>query len=384
MTSGRAGRPLQFSILRKDAASRARLGRLSTPHGDVETPIFMPVGTQGTVKSLTPRTLREVGTRIVLSNTYHLYLRPGHEVVRKLGGLHRFIQWHGPILTDSGGFQVYSMNDLVTVSESGVTFRSHLDGTEHFFSPEVSMDVQRDLGADIVMALDECTPYPASFDRTLSSLELTARWAERCREAHAEPGQALFGIVQGGVYPELRRLSARQIVSLGFDGYAVGGLGLGETKELTYRMLDATVPLLPEEKPRYLMGIGTPEDLVECVWRGVDMFDCVMPTRNARNGSLFTSNGRRIVKNSRYAEDERPLDEACGCYTCRNFSRAYLRHLFLAGEILSAVLNTIHNLHYYHSLMTAIRDALRRDALSEFRQRFAASRAAANADNSEA
>ncbi len=343
---------------------------LTLPHGRVDTPAFMPVGTLGSVKAVDPEDLKATGTQIVLANTYHLMLRPGHEVVRKLGGLHRFMAWDGPILTDSGGFQVFSLAALRELSAEGVTFRSHLDGSEHFLSPGKAVEIQEALGADIIMCLDECPPHPASREEVRSAVERTTAWAMRCREASKSEASTLFGIVQGGVYPDLRALSAKQITALDFAGYAVGGLSVGETKTEMYAAMEHTLPLLPEDRPRYLMGVGAPEDFVEGVWRGADMFDCVMPTRNARNGQALTRFGKLVIKNSVHAEDAAPLDPECGCYCCRNFSRAYLRHLFNARELLGYRLLTIHNLYYYQELMSGLRTAVAEGRLSEFREAF--------------
>jgi queuine tRNA-ribosyltransferase len=365
---------MKFTLLKQDSGSAARLGSIETAHGTIPTPIFMPVGTQATVKSMTPDDLHQAGARIILSNTYHLYLRPGHELVRKLGGLHNFMQWHGPILTDSGGFQVFSLGELRKISEEGVKFRSHIDGSAHFISPEVSIAIQEALGADIIMCFDECPPSPGDYAYVKSSLELTTRWAGRCKEAHTRSDQALFGIVQGGIFPELRQQSMSELQEIGFDGYALGGVSVGEEKEKMLDVLRFSAPFFPTDKPRYVMGIGTPEDLVEAINAGFDMFDCVMPTRNARNGMLFTSKGRINIKRGEYLEDEAPLDEECGCYVCRTFSRAYLRHLFRCGEILSARLNTLHNLHYYLDLMAQARQAISEDRFAEFRREFYAKR----------
>ncbi|MFP4036081.1 MAG: tRNA guanosine(34) transglycosylase Tgt [Desulfobacteraceae bacterium] len=359
-----------FSILDVSRDTAARRGRLLTRRGVVETPVFMPVGTQGSVKAVGSEELEELGARIILANTYHLYLRPGHEVIRRLGGLHRFMSWPGALLTDSGGFQVYSLATLRSVSDQGVLFRSHLDGSRHFLGPEQAMEIQEALDSDIVMALDECVPYPADKARVEQALRRTNLWAARCRERGAGPGQALFGIIQGGMYDDLREESAEALVEMDFDGYAVGGLSVGEDKETRERVLARTVPLLPHDRPIYLMGVGAPEDIVEAVCLGVDMFDCVMPTRNARNGTLFTSRGRMSIKSARYACDERPVDEECGCPVCTRYSRAYLRHLFMAKEILAYRLNTIHNLYYYHGLMDSIRAAVSEDSMQEFRKRF--------------
>ena len=349
---------MDFQIIQTDPHSGARLGRCRTPHGSFETPAFMPVGTQATVKSLTPEDLRELGAEIVLSNTYHLYLRPGHERIRRLGGLHKFMHWDGPLLTDSGGFQLFSLKALARVSEEGVRFQSHLDGSTHEITPERAVEIQAALGADIVMCLDECTPYPASREEAELSLDLTLRWARRCRESFRGESQSLFGIVQGGMHADLRRRSVESLVEIGFDGYAIGGLSVGESKEQRVEILRDTAPGLPALQPRYLMGVGTPWDIARAVEQGVDMFDCVLPTRNARNGMLFTRTGRVVIKNAAHADDEGPVDPECSCYTCRNYSRAYLRHLYLAEEILAMRLNTIHNLHFYLRFMKEIREAL--------------------------
>lgn len=343
---------------------------MSTPHGRFETPVFMPVGTQGSVKALSPEDLEEVGARIILSNTYHLYLRPGHGLIKKLGGLHRFMNWSGPILTDSGGFQVYSLSKLRTISDEGVTFQSHLDGSTHFLGPKEAMAVQQALGSDIMMAFDECAPYPADYEYVENSVRLTSLWAERCLEHKENNLQALFGIVQGGVYGDLRERSARDLVAMDFDGYALGGLSVGEDMKTRLRVIEETIPFLPEDKPVYLMGVGKPEDIVEAALLGVDMFDCVMPTRNARNGTLFTGKGKVVIKNACYTDDTGPVEENCGCYTCSHYSRAYLRHLFMAREILAYRLNTIHNLSYYMRLMAEIREAIRNGTLEEFRNEF--------------
>lgn len=361
-----------FEVLHRSSSSHARAGRIRTAHGAFDTPVFMPVGTLGSVKAISPDELEEMGVGILLSNTYHLYLRPGHEVIQELGGLHRFMGWNRSILTDSGGFQVYSLATLRTISEEGVVFRSHIDGSEHVIGPEKAMEIQEALGSDIAMAFDECAPYPAERDYVASSVRLTTRWARRCRERGVGRDQALFGIVQGGMFRDLRLESARALRDLDFDGYALGGLSVGEDRETRERVIAETVPHLPEDRPVYLMGVGTPEDIVGAVQLGVDMFDCVMPTRNARNGSLFTSKGRLTIKNARYARDERPVEEGCQCYTCTRFSRAYLRHLYLSREILAYRLNTIHNLYYYARLMEDIRAAIRDDTLDLFCDRFLA------------
>jgi queuine tRNA-ribosyltransferase len=330
----------------------------------------MPVGTQGSVKALSSDDLEGVGIEIILANTYHLYLRPGHHIVEKLGGLHRFMSWKAPILTDSGGFQVYSLARLRSISDEGVTFQSHLDGSKHFIGPKEAMDVQGALGADIIMSFDECAPYPAGHDYVENSVRLTTLWAERCLEHKGREDQALFGIVQGGMFPDLREKSAKALVDMNFEGYALGGLSVGEDRETRRRIIEKTVTFLPEEKPVYLMGVGKPEDILDAVFLGVDMFDCVLPTRNARNGTLFTPRGPLVIKNARYADDPGPVDETCACYTCTHYSRAYLRHLFMARELLSYRLNSIHNLYYYTRFMSEIRGAIKEGRLDEYGQRF--------------
>ncbi|MBZ4659195.1 MAG: queuine tRNA-ribosyltransferase [Desulfacinum sp.] len=364
------GKSVHFEIICRDKEVAARRGRFRTSHGVVETPVFMPVGTQGTVKSLTPQELEELGARIILGNTYHLYLRPGAERIARLGGLHRFMGWRGSILTDSGGFQVFSLAKIRTIDEEGVAFQSHIDGSRHVITPEKSVQIQEALGSDIAMCFDECTPYPVTYEYAKASMERTVRWARRCLEAHRREDQALFGIVQGGIFLDLRRACLEELAALDLPGYALGSLSVGEPKEEMLAVLEEVTPALPADKPRYLMGVGTPEDLVEGVRCGVDMFDCVMPTRNARNGMLFTSWGSIQIKNARYADDPRPVEEGCGCTTCRNFSRAYLRHLFMARELLAYRLNTIHNLHYYLGLMAEIRESLEKGAFSQWRRRF--------------
>ncbi|MBI2113956.1 MAG: tRNA guanosine(34) transglycosylase Tgt [candidate division NC10 bacterium] len=349
---------MRFELLATDKTTNARRGRLITPHGGVETPVFMPCGTQATVKTLDPRDLHEEGCELILCNTYHLFLRPGHEVVKELGGLHRFMGWDRTILTDSGGYQVLSLAALRHITEEGVTFQSHLDGSRHVLSAEKVIEIQLALGADILMALDECPPHAADFDYHRASMERTARWAKRCRAAHPGDEPALFGIVQGGTHLDLRSRSAEETRRIGFSGYALGGLGIGEEPARRNAVVAHTTALLPADAPRYLMGVGTPQDLLEGIAHGVDMFDCVLPTRNARNGTLFTSTGRLNIKGAAYARDERPADPACACYTCRCFSRAYLRHLYVADEILGLRLNTIHNLHYYADLMRQARQAI--------------------------
>ena len=356
--------------LKKGGKSGPRYGKLVTPHGEVETPVFMPVGTQGSVKACCTEDLIRHKVPMVLANTYHLYLRPGHSRIQKLGGLHQFINWPKPILTDSGGYQVYSMGDLRKVTEEGVLFQSHIDGTEHLLTPEKVVQIQAALGVDIAMVLDECLPNPSSFEAAKSSMERTLRWALRCREAGREENIALFGIVQGGIFQELRRACTDGLMEIGFPGYAIGSLGVGEDKETTLATIEAAADALPAETPRYLMGMGTPEDIVEAVARGMDMFDCVLPTRNGRNGTLFTRFGKIRIKNSRYAEDMRPLDPECDCHTCRNYSRAYLRHLFMAKELLVYRLHSIHNLYYYQCLMEEMRQAIGTDNFSSFYREF--------------
>lgn len=360
-----------IELLGKDPNSRARRGRLHTPHGTVETPVFMPVGTQASVKTLNPEEVRDLGAQIILSNTYHLYLRPGHDLVAEAGGLHKFMNWQGSVLTDSGGFQVFSLSELRKITEEGVKFRSHIDGSEHFLSPEKAIEIENALGADIIMAFDECTPWPCEWEYAKRSMERTTRWAKRCQEAHKRPhDQALFGIVQGSTFADLRQEHARQIVELDFPGYAIGGLSVGEPKDLMAEMLDATVPLLPEDKPRYLMGVGSPEDLVEGVWRGVDMFDCVLPTRIARHGTVFVPDGKLTVRNAEFARDFRPIQEGCDCYACRNYSRAYIRHLLKAEEMLGLRLCSIHNLRFLVRLMEEIRTCLEAGTFAEYRRAF--------------
>jgi queuine tRNA-ribosyltransferase len=355
---------VKFEILGTDGA--ARVGRIATAHGDVRTPAFMPVGTYGTVKAMSPAELEALGADIVLGNTFHLWLRPGLDVIAAHGGLHRFMGWNGPILTDSGGFQVYSLGALRKIGEEGVAFQSPVNGDACFLSPEESMRIQRTLDADIVMVFDECTPYPATPEEARASMELSLRWAERSKRAHEGNPNALFGIVQGGVYEPLRDESLSALVGIGFDGYAIGGLSVGESKTEMLRVLNHTAPRLPADKPRYLMGVGTPEDIVNAVAAGIDMFDCVLPTRNARNGWLYTSVGVVKLRNARYRDDLGPLDPACACYTCRNFTRAYLHHLQRVNEILGARLNTLHNLHYYQGLMQGVRDAISAGRLAEY------------------
>jgi queuine tRNA-ribosyltransferase len=374
-------RDFSFTLRATDGA--ARLGRVSTPHGDVDTPAFMPVGTQGSVKAALHRDLESIGASIILGNTYHLFLRPGDALIARRGGLHRFIGWTRPILTDSGGYQVFSLAERRKIREEGAEFQSHLDGSRHVLSPERATDIQANLGSDIAMVLDECLAYPATHDAAAASMQRSVRWAARCRRrleelrargaeqvTVANPGQAQFGIVQGGVFEDLRLESTDATVEIGFEGYAIGGLSVGEPSEVMYDVTAVTAARLPETQPRYLMGTGTPEDLVECVARGVDMFDCVMPTRHARNGQLFTSQGRLNIRNARYAEDDGPLDQACRCYTCGRHSRAYVRHLYMSGEVAALALNTLHNLTFYLDTMERIRDAIAFRTFESFRREF--------------
>jgi queuine tRNA-ribosyltransferase len=359
---------MQFKLSK--TSGKARRGELSFPRGKVQTPAFMPVGTYGTVKGMLPRDIEEIGAEIILGNTFHLMLRPGTEVVKKHGDLHDFIQWQGPILTDSGGFQVFSLGDMRKITEKGVEFKSPIDGSPVFIDPEKSMQVQRDLGSDVVMIFDECTPYPATEKQANDSMQLSLRWAERSKKAHGDNPSALFGIVQGGMYESLRDESMAGLEEIGFDGYAIGGLSVGEPKEDMVRILEHLGDKMPADKPRYLMGVGKPADLVEAVLRGIDMFDCVMPTRNARNGHLFTSTGVIKIRNAVHRGDTSPLDAECDCYTCQNFTRGYLHHLDKCGEILGAQLNTIHNLLYYQNLMKGLRDAIENDCLDQFVDEF--------------
>lgn len=361
---------VRYELIKECSRSGARLGRLHTPHGTFETPMFMPVGTQATVKTLSPEELYDMGSQVILSNTYHLFLRPGHELVKKAGGLHKFMNYKHGMLTDSGGFQVFSLGAMRKITEEGVMFRSHIDGSKKFLSPEIATNVQEALGADIAMAFDECIPYPADFDYAKKSTERTTRWAKRCLAAHTREDQSLFGIVQGGMYPELRKMSVQQLTELDFAGYGIGGLSVGEPKPLMYDILGHTTEDMPKDKARYLMGVGTADCIVEAVNLGVDMFDCVFPTRVARNGTAMTSYGRLVVRNACYAEDFSPIEEGCGCYTCRNFSRAYIRHLFKAEEIFALRLLTIHNLHFLLNFTKQIRQAIAEDRFPEFRERF--------------
>ena len=358
-----------YELLHIDKTTGARRGIVHTPHGDIQTPIFMPVGTQATVKSMTPEELKENGAQIILSNTYHLYLRPGSKLVKKAGGLHNFMKWDRPILTDCGGFQVFSLSDLRTITEEGVEFKSHLDGSKHFFSPEKVMEIEEDLGADIIMSFDECCPYPSTYEYTKNSMERTTRWAKRCKEAH-KTDQALFGIIQGGFYEDLRKKSAEDLIALDFPGYAIGGISVGEPKEEYLKMLKYTAPLMPENKPRYLMGVGSPDYLLEAAMAGIDMCDCVLPTRIARNGTAMTSHGKVVVRNATYAEDFSPLDPECDCYTCKNYTRAYIRHLVKCNEILGVRLLSIHNIKFLTNLMERVRIEIENDNLLNFVKEF--------------
>jgi len=367
---------VNFRIVARDSNTQARAGILETEHGVVETPIFMPVGTQGTVKTLSPLELAENGVQIILNNTYHMYLRPGEEIVRKAGGLHRFIGWKKPILTDSGGYQVFSLADLRNLSPEGVQFQSHLDGSLHFFTPEKVIEIQRNLGSDILMVLDECTPYPCSYDYAQKSVRLTTDWAQRCREKFETTSplfgyrQFLFGIVQGSTYADLRLESLEALVAMDFDGYAIGGLAVGEPKRQLFEITALCTEHLPEDKPRYLMGVGKPEDVIEAIGLGVDLFDCVIPTRNGRNGTVYTWRGKQVIKNATYREDFKPIDEGCNCYACRNFTRAYIRHLFQAGEVLALRLASLHNVHFYMELVAEARKAILEGRFAQWKQRF--------------
>ena len=358
-----------YELLHIDKTTGARRGVVHTPHGDIQTPIFMPVGTQATVKSMTVEELKENGAQIILSNTYHLYLRPGERIVKEAEGLHNFMRWDRPILTDCGGFQVFSLSDLRTITEDGVEFKSHLDGSKHFFSPEKVMQIEEDLGADIIMSFDECCPYPSTYEYTKNSMERTTRWAKRCKEAH-KTEQALFGIIQGGFYEDLREKSAKDLIELDFPGYAIGGISVGEPKEEFIKMLKFTTPLMPANKPRYLMGVGTPDYLLEAAMAGIDMCDCVLPTRIARNGTAMTSHGKVVVRNANYAEDFTPLDPECDCYTCRNYTRAYIRHLVKCNEILGVRLLSIHNIKFLTNLMERVRMEIENDNLANFVKEF--------------
>jgi len=363
--------PIRYEFIKTDKQTGARLGRVHTPHGSFDTPTFMPVGTLATVKTMSPEDLHQMDARIILSNTYHLWLRPGEDIIREAGGLHQFMNWDGAILTDSGGFQVFSLSDMREITEEGVHFRNHLNGDKLFLSPEKAMQIQNALGSDIMMAFDECPPYPASYDYMKASVERTSRWAERCLEAHERQDvQGLFGIIQGGEYEDLRKQSAKDLVSLDFPGYAIGGLSVGEPKDIMNRVLESTTPLMPSDKPRYLMGVGSPDSLIDGAIRGVDMFDCVLPTRIARNGTCMTSNGRLVVRNAKYARDFSPIDENCDCHVCKNYTRAYVRHLIKCNEAFGFRLTTYHNLHFLVKLMEQVRTAIKEDRLGDFREEF--------------
>jgi queuine tRNA-ribosyltransferase len=363
--------PIRYELIKTCKQTGARLGIIHTPHGSFETPMFMPVGTLATVKTLSPEELKEMGAGIILSNTYHLWLRPGHEIVKEAGGLHKFMNWDRGILTDSGGFQVFSLSEFRKIEEEGVYFRNHLNGDKLFLSPENAMEIQNALGPDIMMAFDECPPYPATYEYMKQSVERTSRWAERCLKAHKRPNeQGLFGIVQGGEFEDLRKQSAQDLVSLDFPGYAVGGLSVGEPKDVMNRVLEFTTPLLPANKPRYLMGVGSPDSLIDGVIRGIDMFDCVLPTRIGRNGTVMTSEGRVVIKNAQYARDFTPLDPNCDCYTCRNYTRAYIRHLIKCDETFGIRLTSYHNVYFLIKLMEQVRQAIREDRLGDFREEF--------------
>ncbi len=363
-------KPFEFELLHVCKQTGARRGRLHTPHGVIETPVFMPVGTQASVKTMTPEELKDCGAQIILSNTYHLHLRPGEALVEKAGGLHRFMNWDRPILTDSGGFQVFSLADLRKVKEQGVEFRSHLDGSKMFIGPEESIAIQQALGSDIMMQFDECSPYPCDYPRAKDAMHRTLRWLERCMKAWTRQDQALFGIVQGAFYGDLRIECAREMARLDLPGFGIGGLSVGEPKEVMYDMLEQMMPYMPQGKPRYLMGVGSPDCLIEGVLRGVDMFDCVLATRVARNGTVFTHDGRLVVRNAKYAEDFSPLDPDCDCYACRNYTRAYIRHLFKAGEILALRLNSIHNIYFLTKMMEQMRKAIEEDSLLDWANEF--------------
>ena len=363
-------KPFEFELLHVCKQTGARRGRLHTPHGVIETPIFMPVGTQASVKTMSPDELKDCGAQIILSNTYHLHVRPGEDLIQRAGGLHRFMNWDRPILTDSGGFQVFSLASLRKVEERGVEFRSHLDGSKMFIGPEESIAIQQALGSDIMMQFDECSPYPCDYDRAKGAMHRTLRWLDRCMKAKTSENQALFGIVQGAFYSDLRIECAKEMAKLDLPGFGIGGLSVGEPKEVMYDMLEKMMPYMPENKPRYLMGVGSPDCLIEGVLRGVDMFDCVLATRVARNGTVFTHEGRLVVRNAKYAEDFTPLDPDCDCYACRNFTRGYIRHLFKAGEILALRLNSIHNIYFLTHMMTEIREAIEADALLDWANAF--------------
>ncbi|MDD5644351.1 MAG: tRNA guanosine(34) transglycosylase Tgt [bacterium] len=361
---------LKFRLDKKDKDTGARAGTINTSRGVIETPVFMPVGTQGCVKSMTFQRLKRMRIQVILANTYHLYLRPGLDVIKKAGGLHNFCGWKGPILTDSGGYQVFSMSELRKISADGVCFRSHLDGSEHFIGPKEAVNIQDIIGSDIAMVFDECTPFPATYDYACNSVSLSVKWARLCKNFHNSVKQALFGIVQGSVYKDLRIKCAKELVDIGFDGYAIGGLSVGEPETVMYEITDVVAPYLPEDKPRYLMGCGTPANIVEAVSRGIDMFDCVMPTRNARNGSAFTHRGKINIRNAKYKTDFGPVEKGCGCFACKNYSRAFIRHMIIAGEILGAELLTCHNLYFYNRVMKDIRISVKKGVFPVFKERF--------------
>jgi len=362
--------PIKYELIKTCKQTGARLGKIHTPHGSFDTPAFMPVGTQASVKGMSPDELKQINAGIILSNTYHLYMRPGHKLIEKAGGLHKFMSWDRPILTDSGGFQVFSLAENRKITEEGVTFKSHIDGSRHLFTPEKAIEIENSLGADIIMAFDECIPYPADYDYAKQSLERTTRWLHRCVEAHERKDQGLFGIIQGGMYKDLRIQSAQEITAIDLPGYAIGGLSVGESKTDMYDMLDVTVPYMPKDKPRYLMGVGSPDYLINGVIKGIDMFDCVLPTRIGRNGTVMTSKGRLIVRDNKYAEDFTPMDDECDCYACKNFSKAYIRHLIKAKEMLGLRLTTWHNLNFLLGLMKKIREAIIEDRLGDFKVEF--------------
>ena len=363
--------PITYELIKTCGQTGARLGKVHTPHGSFDTPMFMPVGTLATVKTMSPEDLHDMHAKIILSNTYHLWLRPGEDIVKGAGGLHQFMNWDGPILTDSGGFQVFSLSDMRDIKEEGVHFRHHLSGEKLFFSPEIAMQIQNDLGSDIMMVLDECPPYPATYEYMKLSIARTSRWAERSLEAHArKEDQGLFGIIQGGEYEDLRKISAKDIISLDFPGYAIGGLSVGEPKEVMNRILEFTTPLMPTKKPRYLMGVGSPGSLIDGAIRGIDMFDCVLPTRIARNGTCMTSQGRLVVRNAKYARDYNPIDEHCDCYVCKHYTRSYIRHLISCNETFGFRLTTYHNLHFLLKLMEQVRAAIKDDRLGDFKEAF--------------
>lgn len=363
--------PIKYEFIKESSETKARLGKIHTPHGEIETPIFMPVGTRATVKAMTPEELKEINAQIILSNTYHLYLKPGHDIVEEAGGLHKFMNWDKPILTDSGGFQVFSLGNMRKINEDGVEFKSHIDGSKHFITPEKSIEIQNALGSDIMMAFDECVSYPSDWHYVKDSMERTTRWAKRCKDANKNPDkQAIFGIIQGGMYKDLREQSARELLELDFPGYAVGGLSVGEPADILMQVLDYTVPLMPADKPRYFMGAGSPDYLIELAIRGIDMADCVLPTRIARNGTVMTSRGKVVIRNAKHKRDFTPLDPECSCYACKNYSKAYIRHLFNVDEILGSRLATIHNLHFLIKLMEDLRESIREDRVLEFRRDF--------------